>query len=123
MSSSEHHPGKHGEVIFFNEDVTLTDKEVEVHWYYFPTGTSKHIPYDHLEHAELLQMKDVPFLETKTWGMGMSMTWWHCDFSRLSRQYVIMLTLKNQNIRVAITTDDHEVGKIYDLIRKHMVHQ
>jgi len=121
MQEHQHH-GKHGTVLFFNEDVTVTDQEVAINWYYFPVASAKHIPYSDILRAELLKMADMDFLSTKTWGMGLSNIWWHCDFKRLSRVNVIMLTLKSQSIQVAITTDDADVGKIFDLITKHKHH-
>jgi len=105
-------------VVFFNQDVVVTDKEIQVQWYYFPIGTAKHIAYDDILQCQLLEMKDIPILETKTWGMGMSMTWWHCDFLRLERRFCIMLTLATQKIKVAITTEDDDARKIFDFIRK-----
>eukprot|EP01087_Luapelamoeba_hula_P013784 TRINITY_DN3968_c1_g1_i2.p1 TRINITY_DN3968_c1_g1~~TRINITY_DN3968_c1_g1_i2.p1 ORF type:complete len:211 (-),score=18.63 TRINITY_DN3968_c1_g1_i2:145-777(-) len=56
--------------------VTITDQAITLHCFYFPMGTAKRIPFEHITFVSTDEQEEVAWYEYKTWGMGISNIWW-----------------------------------------------
>ncbi|CAF3934916.1 unnamed protein product [Rotaria sordida] len=64
-------------------------------------------------------MRDLSFSKSKLWGMALAPIWWHCDFSRYSRRYYILLNA-NQWPQIGLTMDDDDIVKVYKILKNKM---
>ena len=93
--------------LFSNKFVKCYSDYFVISLYYFPFG-SKKIRYDRIRSCELRRMADGDMFDYKLWGMALSPIWWHCDFSRLSREYFVLIDA-NQWPMIGITMDDQDI--------------
>ena len=69
------------EVLYRDDKITITDKEVILNMYYFPFGTKRVIPLRSIKSFKCYFPRS--FLSMKSWGMGIDFdVWWHADFQR-----------------------------------------
>src|SRR5689334_15926225 len=101
-------------IIFSNDFVKCYSDYFVICLYYFPFG-SKIVHYDKIQSCELLEMHDLGCGSSKLWGMSLSPIWWHCDFSRYSRRYYILLDA-NQWPKIGLTMDDDDAVKVYNIL-------
>jgi hypothetical protein len=99
-----------------NGYVTCYSDYLVIHWYYFPFGNKK-VKYSNIRSCEFHSTEDMDIFSFKHWGMALSPVWWHCDMSRLSRKYYIILDA-NQWPFIGLTMDDNDIVNVYNLIRQ-----
>jgi len=70
-----------------------SEKGVYIKRYFFPTMTSKHIPWKSIKNFEWWQGKHqaLPGIDYKGWGMAMTTTWWAFDFSRIRADHEVII--------------------------------
>ena len=105
-------------ILFSNSTVTCYSDRLVIHYYYFPIG-HKTIKYNQIQSCALLEMRDLSFLKTKLWGMGLSSIWWHADFYRDSRRYCLLLDA-NQWPQIGLTMDDDDLLKVDKLVKNKL---
>ena len=66
-------------VLYEDQFVKLTTKNLILKWYFFPCGNQKTIP---LENIESFFREPVSMLSAKGWGMALSNVWYACDPQR-----------------------------------------
>ena len=93
------------ESIYGDKLVTITDKEIIFHHYYFPTGKNKVVGIDQIE--RILVRK--PTLRNGKWrihGTGDFKTWFPMDKNRPRRDRIFIAILKNKWMNIGFTVED-----------------
>lgn len=104
--------------LFSNSFVTCYPDYLTIHLYYFPFGNKK-VKYSSIRSCEFRSTNDIDMFNYKLWGMSLSPIWWHCDMSRLSRKYYILIDA-NQWPQIGITMDDKDIVHVFNLIRQRI---
>jgi hypothetical protein len=102
-------------VLFSNDFVKCYLDRLVIRLYYFPFG-SKTVHYGKIQSCELMDMRDLGFGKSKLWGMALTPIWWHCDFSRNSRRYYILLDTGHWP-KIGLTMDDDDTVKLYQILK------
>eukprot|EP00920_Eleutheroschizon_duboscqi_P030257 GHVT01073413.1.p1 GENE.GHVT01073413.1~~GHVT01073413.1.p1 ORF type:complete len:209 (+),score=42.48 GHVT01073413.1:171-797(+) len=94
--------------------IDLREDDVEIFWYYFPTGASRHFKYSEVEAVKLVHL---PVWKRKTWGVAFSFIWWtwqmreDCSFT--SKQTDLLIKIKNCKLAIGITpTNAYKVARL-----------
>ncbi|CAJ0577074.1 unnamed protein product, partial [Mesorhabditis spiculigera] len=75
---------KRGQFVGYSDEfVKLQVGHLEVTWFYFPTASSKNIPYEKIKgiYYEQQNLKR-QLCKVKGWGMSCTPCWWACDVMR-----------------------------------------
>ena len=73
--------GGHGEVLYQDDKIIITEKEIVLKMYYFPFATQRVVQLRKVKSFKVYQPRS--FFKMKSWGMGVDLdVWWHCDFQR-----------------------------------------
>lgn len=100
-----------GEKIMITENtysdklVSITDNEIILEHYYFPTGRRKVVRFDNIERIVV----EKPTIWNGKWrlhGTGNFKTWYPMDYSRPTRDRIFLATLKDQWVNVGFTVED-----------------
>jgi hypothetical protein len=102
-------------ILFSNGFVKCYLDRLVIRLYYFPYG-NKTVHYDKIQSCDLLEMCNLGFAESKFWGMSLSPIWWHCDCSRYSRRYYILLDAGHWP-KIGLTMDDDDIVKVYQILK------
>ena len=105
-------------ILFSNDFVKCYSDRIVIRLYYFPFG-SKTVHYNKIQSCELLEMSDLGFGSSKLWGMSLSPIWWHCDFSRMSRRYYILLDAGHWP-KIGLTMNDDDTVNVYNILKNKM---
>ncbi|HZO73420.1 MAG TPA: hypothetical protein VFB60_14570 [Ktedonobacteraceae bacterium] len=83
--------------------IRLDAEGMTIRKYYFPTLTSKRIPY-----TRIRAVREVPLHNSyRIWGSGDNVHWWHLDRKRPQKTKVLVLDVGSAAIP-CITPDDPE---------------
>lgn len=111
-------------VVYDDSYVTLTESELILKKFYFPSFQSKTIPLSDIEKIWIGTDPELnlSWTKKKTWGIALSNIWWACRWAREfipddERNFVI--AIKNQEIlRNGFSVCDPDT--FLQLIKKHM---
>ena len=87
-------------VLYEDEFTTVTNENIKLEWYYFPTGSTKVIAIKDIEEIEY---EKVGMLNSKAWGMPLANRWFGCDLQRNSREWICVFHVKDQWTNPACT--------------------
>ena len=110
-------------VLYSDQYLKITDKYLEIYYYYFPIGTSKIIQLSEIQKCGLAK-EDFGYdsrLQYKSWGMGLANVWWSLDFGRaLGWDSVVQkdhLVVESHDFRAGCTLKDR---KVLDILKKQV---
>jgi hypothetical protein len=98
-------PGAAGAVLYADSLVSLSDREIRLAGYYFPTGSSKTVPLGEVERIDAL----APGLwrgSYRIWGSGDLRTWFPCDGLRPQRDTIFILKRRGRMLQIGFTVED-----------------
>jgi hypothetical protein len=73
--------GHRDQVLYQDDKMVITEKEISLKLYYFPIGTKRIVKLKKVKSFKVYQPRS--FFKMKSWGMGIDFdVWWHCDFQR-----------------------------------------
>lgn len=83
------------EVLYEDKFCKLSKREIELKWYYFPTGTNLRIDV-----SNIVKVSHYKGASYRVWGSGNFKHWWASDSSRFGRQvspkgYIFIYTREN----------------------------
>jgi hypothetical protein len=90
-------------ILYKDEMVEVTDREVVFHRYYFPFGGDKHVPLSQIERVEM-RRPSAGFGSWRIWGGG-PRTWFPFDGARPSRDAIFVAFLRGCFIRIGFTVE------------------
>jgi len=94
-----------GSVIYTDTLVTITDRGITFHRYYFPTYSSKFVPWREFEEISV----EKPTIWTGKWrihGTGDLRTWFPSDAQRPKREVLFLAKLNTQWTRIGFTVEN-----------------
>lgn len=90
------------EILFEDDHMIITDKEIILKNYYFPLFTSKTIKLNEIKSFKLYQPRS--FFTMKSWGMAIDFeVWWHLDMKRKYNDRFAIVLNTNQWPKIGIT--------------------
>jgi hypothetical protein len=98
-------PGAAGAVLYADSLVSLSDREIRLAGYYFPTGSSKTVQLEEVERIDAL----APGLwrgSYRIWGSGDLRTWFPCDGLRPQRDTIFILKRRGRMLQIGFTVED-----------------
>lgn len=67
-------------ILYEDSVLKITENEIILYWYYFPSAASKRIRLDKIKS---IRMEERSILSMKHWGMAADFdVWWNCDMRR-----------------------------------------
>eukprot|EP00287_Rhodomonas_sp_CCMP768_P030349 CAMPEP_0202854678 /NCGR_PEP_ID=MMETSP1389-20130828/91125_1 /ASSEMBLY_ACC=CAM_ASM_000865 /TAXON_ID=302021 /ORGANISM="Rhodomonas sp., Strain CCMP768" /LENGTH=126 /DNA_ID=CAMNT_0049533275 /DNA_START=391 /DNA_END=771 /DNA_ORIENTATION=- len=109
-------------LLYQHNNVTISENNgIRLGCYYFPSGTSKMIPWDSIASVEL---RDLKWYHRKTWGNSLMTLdlWFHYD--RMSRECkqlkAIIVHMKAGGTSPALTVRPEQADELFHLIQRHV---
>ena len=87
--------------------ITLTDKAIVFHSYYFPFGGDKRVPLEQIEYIRVREVK-ASTGKFRLWGTSDFRTWYPRDLQRSSRDCIFSASLRNRFRRIGFTVENAE---------------
>ncbi|MBA3038076.1 MAG: hypothetical protein FP814_16500 [Desulfobacterium sp.] len=101
------------EATYSDKLVSITNEEIILEHYYFPTGKKKVVRLDNIERIAV----EKPTIRNGKWrlhGTGNFKTWYPMDYSRYKRDRIFFVMLKDQWVNIGFTVEDgNQVEKIF----------
>jgi len=95
----------------YEDSFCIVDENgLHIKTYYFPFGLKKHVAFPQIEDIRIVTYFIDPgaeMLKLKSWGMGLSWTWWACDMSRsCSNNKGVLLKVRNDSMLKGFSVED-----------------
>lgn len=68
--------------LYEDDYVAVSQDEVKIKTYYFPTAQSKKVNYGDIKAVYWSRQQFDFDIKTKSWGMAFTPVWWGCDMMR-----------------------------------------
>lgn len=103
-------------VLYDDGRVALDGRGVTLRWYYFPFGTSKHIPYDRIRRVEARPM-GWGNGKGRLWGTTRPGYWFPLDARRPKKDTLVVLDV-GRPVKPAFTPDDPD--RVREILAEHV---
>jgi hypothetical protein len=107
-----------GRQMLYQDDlVAITDREITFHHYYYPTGKSKVVRLDEIKYIVVKR----PTLWNGKWrlhGTGNFKTWYPKDLKRARRDRIFLAVLKHQWVDIGFTAEDG--NRVEEILRERV---
>ena len=92
-------------IIYSDKLVDVIDNGIRIKEYYFPSARAKFIKFSEIKKIS----KQQPTLKNgkwRYWGTGDFVTWFPSDWNRSKREYIFLMRLTSQRIRIGFTVEN-----------------
>jgi hypothetical protein len=96
------------EILYKDNSISITDQDITIRTYYFPSGQSKVIAWRDIKSISV-QPLTLTNGKYRMWGMGLRPYWFNSDW-RANKRFMFVINT-GHFIKAAMTPDDFEAAK------------